>query len=115
MMQPIYPCQMMKSRFFAYYYLRISRYDVIFLKVYPLPEDHWINQPLESENCLTLLQLSVCQERPDFTGLLVRAGARADQYNDMLDTAVIHTAILEGHGEQHLVALFDDSRYEITN
>ena len=82
---------------------------------YPLPEDHWINQPLENENCVTLLQLSVGQAKPEFTRLLIRSGARADQYNDMLDTAVIHTAILEGHGEQHLVALFDDSRYEITN
>ena len=75
-----------------------------------MPEDHWINQPLETENCLTLLQLSVGQPRAEFTQLLVRAGARADQYNDLLDTAAIHTAILGGQGEQHLVALFADNR-----
>ena len=90
-------------------------YSIVFdwkfvFQIFPLPEDHWINQPLETENCLTLLQLSVSQPRAEFTQLLVRAGARADQYNDLLDTAVIHTAILGGHGEQHLVALFSDNR-----
>ena len=78
--------------------------------MYPLPEDHWINQPIESENCLSLMQLSVGQPNTKFTQLLIRAGARADQYNDMLDMAPIHSAILGGHGEQHLVALLEDDR-----
>ena len=54
--------------------------------------------------------MSVSQARPEFTKMLIRAGARADQYNDMLDMAAIHTAILGGHGEQHLVVLFEDNR-----
>ena len=40
----------------------------------------------------------------------MRAGARADQYNDLLDTGAIHTAILGGQGDQHLGALFADNR-----
>ena len=78
---------------------------------YPLPEDHWINQPVETENCHTLLQMSVSQPRSEFTKMLIRAGAKADQYNDMLDMAAIHTAILGGHGEQHLIVLFEDNRW----
>ena len=59
---------------------------------------------------MTLLQLSVGQARAEFTSVLVRSGARADQYNDMLDTAPLHTAVMGDHGEQHLVALLEDSR-----
>ena len=54
--------------------------------------------------------MSVSQPKPEFTKLLIRAGARADQYNDMLDMAAIHTAILGGHGEQHLIALLENDR-----
>ena len=78
--------------------------------MYPFPEEHWINQPIESENCHTLLQMCVSQPKPEFTKLLIRAGARADQYNDMLDMAAIHSAILGGHGEQHLIALLENDR-----
>ena len=57
-----------------------------FLQVYPLPEEHWINQPLISDNPnlaqQLLLQVSVQQGAVEFTQLLVRAGARANMYND---------------------------------
>ena len=78
--------------------------------MYPLPEDHWINQPLESENSFTLLQLSVQQPAVEFTQLLVRAGAKADMYNDDLDQAVLHSAVLGKHSEQHIAALLADPR-----
>ena len=77
---------------------------------YPLGEDHWLNQPVESEDSQTLLELSLAQERPEFSRLLVRAGARADQYNDLLDMAALHTALLAGHGENHLPALLEEPR-----
>ena len=77
---------------------------------FPLGEDHWINQPVETEDSQTLLELSLAQEREEFTQLLVRAGARADQYNDLLDQAAIHTALLAGQGERHLAALLEDPR-----
>jgi len=79
-------------------------------ELYPLPEDHWINQAIESENSFMLLQLSVQQPAVEFTQLLVRAGARADMYNDDLDQAVLHSAVLGGHGEQHIAALLVDPR-----
>ena len=54
--------------------------------MYPLPEEHWINQPLISDNPnlaqQLLLQVSVQQGAVEFTQLLVRAGARANMYND---------------------------------
>ena len=65
---------------------------------------------MEAEDGQTLLELSLAQERPEFSRLLVRAGARADQYNDLLDQAAIHTALLAGHGEIHLAALLEDPR-----
>ena len=40
-------------------------------QLFPLPEEHWVNQPLEEENSLLLLQLAVRQEDPAFTQLLV--------------------------------------------
>lgn len=35
----------------------------------------------------------------------MRAGARADQYNEEVEQAVVHTAVLGGRGEAHLPAL----------
>ena len=65
---------------------------------------------METEDSQTLLELSLGQERPEFSSLLVRAGARADQYNELLDQAAIHTALLAGHGARHLPGLLADSR-----
>ena len=65
---------------------------------------------MDTENSLTLLQLAVQQPAVEFTQVLVRAGAMADLYNDDLDQAVLHTAVLGGHGEQHIVALLADHR-----
>jgi len=84
-------------------------------QVYPLPEDHWLNQPLScsappAAADLLLLQLSVQQPQVQFTNLLVRAGARADTYNQQINQAVIHSAVLSQHGEQHLVALLCDEK-----
>ncbi|XP_023344392.1 transient receptor potential cation channel protein painless [Eurytemora carolleeae] len=83
-------------------------------KVYPLPEEHWINQPLISDNPnlaqQLLLQVSVQQGAVEFTQLLVRAGARANMYNDETNQAVIHTAVLSQHGEDHLTALLSDEK-----
>ena len=65
---------------------------------------------METEDSHTLLELSLAQEMPEFSRLLVRAGARADQYNDLLDMAAIHTALLAGHGEKHMAALLEEPR-----
>ena len=56
----------------------------------------------------TRVQVAVSGLDPEFTRLLVRAGARAAQYNDLLDLAPIHSAVLGGHGELHLPALLSD-------
>ena len=90
--------------------MRFYRNYNIYPQIYPLQEDHWINQPIETENSFTLLQLSVQQPAVEFTQLLIRAGAKADMYNDDLDQAVLHSAVLNGHGEQHIVALLADPR-----
>ena len=57
-----------------------------------MSEEHWLNQPLTSEDPRLsdqlLLQVSVSQERPEFTRLLVRAGARADAFNPQLNQVI---------------------------
>ena len=64
------------------------------VQLYPLPEDHFLNQPLTAESPqlsqLLLLQLSVRQQQAEFTKLLVRAGARADMYNDEISQGTLN-------------------------
>merc|ERR1719500_2184821 len=40
-------------------------------KLFPLPDDHWINQPVDGDGGLLLLQISVRQKNSTFTELLV--------------------------------------------
>ena len=72
-------------------------------QAYPLSEEHWLNQPLTSEDPRLsdqlLLQASVSQERPEFTRLLVRAGARANAFNPQLNQ-VIGVFYAEARGER---------------
>ncbi len=64
---------------------------------FPLPESHWINQPYGTKvGFKTLLHLALEQKNPELVKLLLRAGARADSYNDILGVAPIHTAINAG-------------------
>ena len=53
-----------------------------------MEDDHWLNQPLavESPEAAGQLLLQVATQQPDptFTKLLIRAGARAEAYNDQL-------------------------------
>jgi hypothetical protein len=65
---------------------------------FPMPDNHWINQTNLSElqggspqKGKTLLHLAL-ERGPDMTELLLRAGAKADSYNDILGKAPIHVA-----------------------
>ena len=45
-----------------------------------LPEDHWINQPLKSEDEKTLLLSAIDQNQYDFLDVLLRSGADPNLY-----------------------------------
>lgn len=61
--------------------------------VFPLPEDHWINQPYgQEQGYQSLLQLAIRQGKEDFVKAMLSAGARADLYNENLGQAPIHVA-----------------------
>ena len=52
---------------------------------FPLDEDHWINKPCnQSQNYKTLLHIAIEQKNPEIVKLLIKAGAKADAYNDIL-------------------------------
>ena len=61
--------------------------------IFPLAEDHWINQPYDKEQGYkSLLQLAIEQGKEDFVKAMLSAGARADLYNENLGQAPIHVA-----------------------
>lgn len=65
---------------------------------FPLPEDHWINQPYgEEEGFKTLLHLAIEKNELGFVKALLSAGARADQHNDILSQSPIHVAVGAGN------------------
>ena len=63
---------------------------------YPLPEDHWINQPLKEEDGKTLLMVAIEQNLFDYIDVLLRAGASAQLVNPRLRKAPIHVAASKG-------------------
>ena len=59
---------------------------------YPFPDHHWINKPLGTTyQCKTLLHLAM-EKNVDLTQILLRGGAKADAYNDILGKCPIHVA-----------------------
>ena len=50
-----------------------------------LPDDHWINQPLKSENEKTLLLSAIDQNQYDFLDILLRSGADPNLYSQDLN------------------------------
>ena len=59
-----------------------------------LPDQHWINKPCGNEhNNKTLLQIAMEKENLKMTQLLLKAGAKADYYNDLLGKCHIHISI----------------------
>ncbi|TRY61746.1 hypothetical protein TCAL_09528 [Tigriopus californicus] len=66
--------------------------------LFPLPEDHWINQPYgEEQSFKTLLHLAIERSEFRFIEALLSAGARADQHNELLGLSPIHVAIGTGN------------------
>jgi len=66
---------------------------------YPLPEDHWINQPLQSEEGNTLLTAAINSHLHHFVEVLLKAGARADLYNPEINKYPLHVAVSVGELE----------------
>ena len=67
---------------------------------HPLPEDHWINKPCnQTQNYKTLLQIAIEHKNPKTVELLLQAGAKADNYNDILGLSPIHVAVKEQNKE----------------
>ena len=64
-------------------------------QLFPLSEEHWVNQPVEEENSLLLLQLAVRQEDPAFTQLLVSRRDCTDNSNRN-NTGFYPTGLLAG-------------------
>ncbi len=62
--------------------------------VVPLPEDHWINKPCDDTHRFkTLLHLAIENGNVSMVEKLLRAGARAENYNDVLGKCPIHVAV----------------------
>ena len=66
---------------------------------FPLPDDHWMNQPLEEEDDKTLLMLALELELAEFVKVLLRAGAKASQGSLELGRSPIHGAAQTGNVE----------------
>ncbi|XP_059093898.1 transient receptor potential channel pyrexia-like [Tigriopus californicus] len=64
---------------------------------YPLPDDHWINQPLAEEDDKTLLMLALERDLHDFTKVLLQTGASAKLFNPILGRSPIHVAVMNGN------------------
>ena len=63
-----------------------------------LPPSHWINQELEDGGRgETLLLASLDQNLPQYTEVLLKAGARADLVSQRLATTPLHLAVRSGH------------------
>jgi len=76
--------------------------------IYPLPEDHWINQEVEGKNGKTLLMEAISKHLHPYADVLLKAGARADLYNQELGVAPIHVAVQ--NGDLTAVKLLTDER-----
>ena len=74
---------------------------------FPLPDHHWINKPYKDHNYKTLLFLAI-EKNVNLTKILLRAGAKAEAYNDVLGKCPIHVSIEIESGAQLKALLIEE-------
>ena len=68
--------------------------DVEGKEPFPVSEEHWMNKPVEGdEESNTLLMAAINDHLHPYTEVLLKAGARADLYNQERGLAPIHLAV----------------------
>uniref|UniRef100_A0A0K2VB98 Transient receptor potential cation channel protein painlesslike [Acyrthosiphon pisum] n=1 Tax=Lepeophtheirus salmonis TaxID=72036 RepID=A0A0K2VB98_LEPSM len=62
-----------------------------------LPSHHWINEGHQRLKFKSFLHIALEDRNEEFVNLLLRAGARADTYNEVLGVGLLHVAIEAGN------------------
>ena len=64
---------------------------------FPLPDDHWINQPVDAKDSKsTLLELAIQEFKVEAAKLLIASGAKVDSYNELLGDSPLLLAVQNG-------------------
>ncbi|CAB4060172.1 unnamed protein product [Lepeophtheirus salmonis] len=74
---------------------RFCRTTSCFEKNAPIP--HWINEGHQRLKFKSFLHIALEDRNEEFVNLLLRAGARADTYNEVLGVGLLHVAIEAGN------------------